>query len=119
MMNILNGGKHADNSTDFQEFMVMPVGAPTLPRGAALGAEIYHASRPCCTTRGYSTTVGDEGGFAPTLPSNDEAVEVILEAIEKAGYKPGEQTVSRARPGRQRVLRRTARYHLRTRRAQR
>ena len=98
MMNILNGGAHADNNVDFQEFMVMPVGAPTLRRGAALGRrDLPHAARRSCTSKGLSTGVGDEGGFAPDLKSNEEAVEVILEAIEKAGYKPGKDVAHRAR----------------------
>ncbi len=90
MMNILNGGKHAVNSTDFQEFMVMPVGAPTFAEGVRWGAEIYHALKDVLHDAGYSTNVGDEGGFAPSLGGNEAAVEVILQAIEKAGYRPGE-----------------------------
>jgi enolase len=91
MMNILNGGKHADNSTDFQEFMVMPVGAETFAEGLRWGAEIYQSLGKTLHAKGYNTGIGDEGGFAPSLKSNAEAVEVILEAIEKAGYKAGEQ----------------------------
>lgn len=91
MMNILNGGKHADNSTDFQEFMILPVGASSFAEALQWGAECYHALQKVLKKRGYSTNVGDEGGFAPSLKSNDEAVEVILEAIVQAGYKPGEQ----------------------------
>jgi enolase len=91
MLNILNGGKHADDSTDFQEFMVMPTGAPTFREGLRWGVEIYHALHKTLHDKGYSTGIGDEGGFAPSLKSNVEAVEVILEAIEKAGYKAGEQ----------------------------
>jgi enolase len=90
MMNILNGGKHAADSTDFQEFMVMPTGAPTFHEGLRWGVEVYHALKSVLASRGYSTSVGDEGGFAPSLKSNAEAVEVILQAIEKAGYRPGE-----------------------------
>ena len=90
MMNILNGGKHAENSTDFQEFMVMPVGAPTFAEGVRWGAEIYHSLKKVLHDGGYSTNVGDEGGFAPSLGGNVKAVEVILQAIEKAGYRPGE-----------------------------
>ena len=90
MMNILNGGKHAVNSTDFQEFMVMPVGAPTFAEGVRWGVEIYHALKDVLHDAGYSTNVGDEGGFAPSLGGNEAAVEVILQAIEKAGYRPGE-----------------------------
>lgn len=89
MMNILNGGKHADNSVDFQEFMVMPVGAPSFAEALRYGAETFHALKKILSDKGYSTGVGDEGGFAPNLSSNDEACEVIVKAIEKAGYKPG------------------------------
>src|SRR5215471_11671061 len=92
MMNILNGGKHAENSTDFQEFMIMPVGAPTFAECLRWGAEIYQSLKKVLHDLGKSTTVGDEGGFAPSdLKSNEEAVELILEAIQKAGYKAGEQ----------------------------
>jgi len=92
MMNILNGGAHtAWQSTDAQEFMVMPLGAPTFAEGLRWGAEIYHKLKEVLKSRGYATLVGDEGGYAPALKANNEAVEVILEAIEKAGYKPGEQ----------------------------
>ena len=89
MMNILNGGKHADNSVDFQEFMVMPVGAPTFAEALRFGSETFHVLKKILSGRGYSTNVGDEGGFAPNLKSNDEACEVIVEAIEAAGYRPG------------------------------
>jgi enolase len=89
MMNILNGGKHADNSVDFQEFMVVPLGAPTFAESLRYGAETFHALRSTLKQRGYPTAVGDEGGFAPNLKSNEEACEVIVEAIEKAGYRPG------------------------------
>lgn len=89
MMNILNGGKHADNSVDFQEFMVMPVGAPTFAEALRDGAETFHALKGILKKKGYATSVGDEGGFAPNLKSNDEACEVIVGAIEAAGYKPG------------------------------
>ena len=91
MMNILNGGTHAADSTDFQEFMVMPAGAPTFGEALRWGAEIYHHLKRGLKERGYGTNVGDEGGFAPSLGSNVEAVELILEAIEKAGYAPGEE----------------------------
>jgi enolase len=91
MMNILNGGQHAENSTDFQEFMVVPLGAPTLREGVRWGAEIYHALRAELKSRGLSTGIGDEGGFAPSLPSNRAPLEVIVKAIERAGYRPGEQ----------------------------
>ena len=89
MMNILNGGVHADNNVDFQEFMVMPLGAPSFAEGLRMGTEIYHALRAVLQARGLSTGVGDEGGFAPSLGSNSEACEVILQAIEKAGYRAG------------------------------
>ncbi len=92
MMNILNGGAHTNwQSTDAQEFMVMPLGAPTFAEGLRWGAEIYHKLKEVLKARGYATLVGDEGGYAPALKANNEAVEVILEAIEKAGYKAGEQ----------------------------
>lgn len=91
MMNILNGGKHADNNVDLQEFMCMPVGASCFAEALRMGAETFHSLKSVLKKRGMSTSVGDEGGFAPNLNSNREAVEVILEAIEKAGYKPGEQ----------------------------
>ena len=90
MMNILNGGSHADNSIDFQEFMIMPVGAENFSQAIRMGAEVFHNLKAVLKKLGYSTNVGDEGGFAPSLKSNEEAVKVILEAIEKAGYKPGE-----------------------------
>ncbi|MBN1374845.1 MAG: phosphopyruvate hydratase [Dehalococcoidia bacterium] len=89
MMNILNGGKHAENSTDLQEFMVMPTGTPSFSKAMQMGCEVYHALKKVITQKGLNTNVGDEGGFAPSLPSNKEAVELILSAIELAGYKPG------------------------------
>jgi enolase len=89
MMNILNGGKHAVNSTDLQEFMIMPVGAPSFAEALRWCAEIYQSLKKVLGGRGYSTNVGDEGGFAPSLGSNEEAIEVILEACQKAGYTPG------------------------------
>ncbi len=91
MMNILNGGAHADNSVDPQEFMIMPYGAPSFAEALRMGAEVFHTLKGVLKKRGYSTAVGDEGGFAPNLKSNEEALEVILEAIEKAGYKAGEE----------------------------
>ncbi len=91
MMNILNGGAHADNSVDVQEFMVMPVGAPSFHEALRWGVEVFHALKAVLHKNGYSTAVGDEGGFAPNLKSNDEAIERVLEAITAAGYKPGEQ----------------------------
>ena len=91
MFNILNGGKHAQDSTDFQEFMVMPVGLASFPEALRAGAEIFAALRAILHDEGHATGQGDEGGFAPSLPTNEAAVEVILRAIEKAGYRPGEQ----------------------------
>ena len=90
MMNILNGGSHADNSVDFQEFMIMPVGAPTFSEALRMGAEVFHNLRNVLKNRGMSTNVGDEGGFAPNLSSNEEALMCIIQAIETAGYRPGE-----------------------------
>ncbi|RLD74564.1 MAG: phosphopyruvate hydratase, partial [Bacteroidetes bacterium] len=89
MMNILNGGSHADNSIDFQEFMIMPVGAENFSQAIRMGSEVFHNLKAVLKKAGYSTNVGDEGGFAPNLKSNEEAIKVILQAIEKAGYKPG------------------------------
>src|SRR6185436_6427217 len=91
MMNIMNGGAHADNNLEFQEFMIMPVGAPSLPEAIRMGAEVFHNLKKLLHEKGYATAVGDEGGFAPTLKSNEEAIELILKAVETAGYKPGEQ----------------------------
>jgi enolase len=91
MMNIINGGAHADNNVDFQEFMAMPVGAGSFSEALRWGVEVFHTLKSVLKKRGYNTSVGDEGGFAPSLKSNVEAIEVILEAIQQAGYKPGEQ----------------------------
>jgi len=91
MMNILNGGAHADSSVDFQEFMVMPIGAPSFSEGLRWGVEVFHALKTALKKHGYSTAVGDEGGFAPSCKSNEEAIQIVLEAITAAGYKPGEQ----------------------------
>jgi enolase len=91
MMNILNGGAHADNNVDFQEFMVMPVGAESFSEALRWGVEVFHTLKGVLKKRGYNTAVGDEGGFAPSLKSNVEAIEVVLEAIQQAGYKPGEE----------------------------
>ena len=91
MMNILNGGAHADNSVDMQEFMIVPYGAARFSESLRMGVEVFHTLKSVLKKRNYSTSVGDEGGFAPNLKSNDEAIEVVLEAITKAGYKPGEQ----------------------------
>lgn len=93
MMNILNGGAHADNSVDLQEFMVMPVGAKTFSDALRMGTEVFHSLKKVLSSKGYATSVGDEGGFAPNLKSNVEAIEVILEAIEKAGYKAGKDAM--------------------------
>lgn len=89
MMNIINGGKHADNNVDLQEFMIMPVGAPNFSEALRMSSEVYHMLKKTLKSKGYDTGVGDEGGFAPNLKSNEEAIVVIVEAIEKAGYKPG------------------------------
>ncbi|MDD2195766.1 MAG: phosphopyruvate hydratase [Bacteroidales bacterium] len=89
MMNILNGGSHADNSIDFQEFMIMPIGAPSFSEALRMGTEVFHNLKAVLKKQGYSTNVGDEGGFAPNLKSNEEAITVMLKAIENAGYKPG------------------------------
>jgi enolase 1/2/3 len=91
MMNIINGGAHADNSVDMQEFMIVPYGADKFSESLRMGVEVFHTLKSVLKKRGYSTAVGDEGGFAPNLKSNDEAIEVVLEAITQAGYKPGEQ----------------------------
>ncbi|MBR9922190.1 MAG: phosphopyruvate hydratase [Bacteroidetes bacterium] len=90
MMNILNGGSHADNSIDFQEFMIMPVGADFFSESLQMGVEVFHTLKSVLKSKGYSTNVGDEGGFAPNIKSNQEAIEIVLQAIEKAGYKPGD-----------------------------
>ncbi len=91
MMNVLNGGAHADNNVDIQEFMIIPAGAPSVSEAIRIGAEVFHNLRSVLKKKGYNTAVGDEGGFAPNLKSNEEAVQVILEAVEKAGYKPGQE----------------------------
>jgi enolase len=89
LMNVLNGGKHADNSTDLQEFMIVPLGAPTFKEAIRYGAETFHALKKILSSKGLSTSVGDEGGYAPSLPTNESAIETIIEAIKKAGYTPG------------------------------
>ena len=104
MMNILNGGAHADNNVDFQEFMVMPVGASSFSEALRWGVEVFHTLKGVLKKRGYNTAVGDEGGFAPSVKSNVEAIEVVLEAITKAGYKPGGGDCGRTRSGGERVL---------------
>jgi enolase len=111
MMNILNGGKHALNSTDFQEFMVMPVGAESFGEALRWGSEIYQSLKKVLHERGQGTTVGDEGGFAPSLPTNEAALEVIVEAIEKAGYRVGEQVMLAMDPA-STELYQDGRYHL-------
>lgn len=93
MMNILNGGSHADNSIDFQEFMIVPLGADTFSDGMRMGVEIFHNLKKVLKSKNYSTNVGDEGGFAPNIKSNHEAIEIVLQSIEKAGYKPGEEVM--------------------------
>src|SRR5436853_477279 len=90
MMNIINGGAHADNNVDFQEFMIMPVGADRFTEALRMGAEIFHTLKSVLKKKGYATSVGDEGGFAPNLKSNEEAIEIILEAIAQSGYQAGE-----------------------------
>lgn len=90
MMNILNGGSHADNNVDLQEFMIMPVGAGSLSNAVRMGSEVFHSLKKVLSEKGYNTSVGDEGGFAPNLKSNEEAVELVIKGIEKAGYKPGD-----------------------------
>jgi enolase len=91
MMNIINGGKHADNNVDLQEFMIMPAGAPSFSEALRMSSEVYHALKSLLKSKGYDTGVGDEGGFAPNLKSNEEAIQVIVEAIERAGYTPGKE----------------------------
>jgi enolase len=93
MMNIINGGSHADNSIDFQEFMIMPVGAESFTHAMRMGSEIFHNLAKVLKDKGYSTNVGDEGGFAPNIPSNEEAIEIVLKSVEKAGYKPGDDVM--------------------------
>ena len=111
MMNIMNGGQHATNSTDFQEFMIMPVGAESFREGLRWGAEIYHMLKKVIHDRGFSTTVGDEGGFAPSLPTNDAPLQLIMEAIEKSGYRPGEQIVIALDPATTEIFE-DGKYHL-------
>ena len=93
MMNIINGGEHADNNVDFQEFMIVPVGAPTFSEALRVGAEIFHTLKAILKSKNYATSVGDEGGFAPNLSSNEEAIEIVVKAIETAGYRPGADVV--------------------------
>ena len=105
MMNIVNGGAHADNSVDVQEFMIAPYGATSFSEALRMGAEVFHTLKGVLKKRGYSTAVGDEGGFAPNLKSNEEALEVVMEAITLAGYKPGEQIGITLDPAVERILR--------------
>jgi enolase len=111
MLNIMNGGKHAAGSTDFQEFMVMPVGAPTFGEGLRWGVEIYHTLKKVLSGKGYSTTVGDEGGFAPALSANHEAVELIMTAVEKAGYSLGDEILLALDPAASEIFS-DGKYHL-------
>lgn len=111
MMNVLNGGAHADNNVDLQEFMLYPLGAETFAEALRWGAEVFHTLRGVLSEKGYATAVGDEGGFAPDLRSNDEAVELLLFAIEKAGYRPGEQIAVALDPAASELYR-DGRYHL-------
>ena len=113
MMNIINGGSHADNSVDFQEFMIMPVKADTFSDALRMGVEIFHNLKKVLSKKNYSTAVGDEGGFAPNLKSNEEALEVIIEAIEKASYKPGEDIFIALDPAASEFYdKKTKKYHL-------
>lgn len=111
MMNIINGGKHADNNVDLQEFMIMPVGAPTFSDALRMCAEVYHALKKHLKSKGYETGVGDEGGFAPNLKSNEEAIQVIIEAIEKAGYTPGKDIYIALDPASSEIFK-DGKYHL-------
>ncbi|MDD4802112.1 MAG: phosphopyruvate hydratase [Syntrophomonas sp.] len=112
MMNILNGGKHADNNVDIQEFMVVPSGAPSFAEGLRMGVEVYHALKKVLSAKGLATSVGDEGGFAPDLPSNEAAIEVILEAIEKAGYTAGKDIFLAIDVAASELLKDDGKYHL-------
>jgi enolase len=112
MMNIINGGKHADNNVDFQEFMIMPVGAATFSDALRMSAEVYHSLKSALKARKYETGVGDEGGFAPNLKSNEEAVTVILEAIEKAGYVPGKDIYIALDVASSELYKEDGKYHL-------
>ncbi|MFA6297284.1 MAG: phosphopyruvate hydratase, partial [Candidatus Paceibacterota bacterium] len=111
MMNILNGGKHAEKSTDLQEFMIMPVGAKSFGHALQIGTEVFHSLKKIIHNKGFSTSVGDEGGFAPSLPSNEAAIEIILEVIESAGYKPGKD-IAIAIDGAATELYKDGAYHL-------
>jgi enolase len=112
MMNILNGGKHADNNVDIQEFMIMPVGANTFSDALRMCSEVYHSLKKTLTSKGYNTAIGDEGGFAPNLKSNEEAITVIIEAVEKAGYKPGQQIAIAIDAAASELYKEDGKYHL-------
>lgn len=112
MMNILNGGKHADNNVDIQEFMVMPVGAKCFSDALRMCSEVYHSLKKTLGSKGYNTAIGDEGGFAPNLKSNEEAIQIIIEAIEKAGYKPGEQVSIAIDAAATELYKEDGKYHL-------
>lgn len=112
MMNILNGGKHADNNVDIQEFMVMPVGADSFREALRMCTEVFHNLKSVLKEKGYNTAVGDEGGFAPNLTSNEEALQVIIEAIHKAGYKPGEDIYIALDPAATEMYKEDGKYHL-------
>ena len=111
MMNVLNGGAHADNSIDFQEFMIMPVGAPSFAEALRWGTETYHVLKKVLHDRGLTTAVGDEGGFAPDLPSNEDAIKFLVEAIDAAGYVPGEEIAIALDPAVSEIYK-DGRYHL-------
>ena len=111
MMNILNGGEHADNTVDIQEFMVMPVGAKSFKEGLRICAEVFHSLKAVLKEKGYSTAVGDEGGFAPDLKTNEEAIEVILEGVERAGYKPGQDIRIALDPAATEMYKEDGKYH--------
>jgi enolase len=112
MMNILNGGKHADNNVDIQEFMIMPVGANTFSDALRMCSEVYHSLKKTLGTKGYNTAIGDEGGFAPNLKSNEEAIQIILEAVANAGYKPGEQIAIAIDAAATELCKEDGKYHL-------
>jgi enolase len=112
MMNILNGGKHADNNVDIQEFMVMPVGAPNFSEALRMCSEVYHSLKKTLSSKGYNTSIGDEGGFAPNLKSNEEAITIIIEAIQKAGFKPGEQVSIAVDAAASEFFKEDGKYHL-------
>lgn len=112
MMNILNGGKHADNNVDIQEFMIMPVGAKKFSDALRMCSEVYHSLKKTLSSKGYNTAIGDEGGFAPDLKSNEEAIQVIVEAISNAGYKPGEQVAIAIDTASSELYKEDGKYHL-------